>query len=239
MIFLIITLSVIGIGLFFLFQRSSVLVPEDHQAVVVDRNGFVKRVISAGTHHLKPGLERVEFVVEAKTKLARGGAINIPTAEGILLSVQWSGIYALNTDLITEKVSQRLRGLPKAEASITRQVDLALRRLIGAYSLKELFKPSVRDRIERQLTEALKSKLQPAGIELNGFDLQAITPPQEVSQALNQAQAIQTLDTVIRASDAATRDMVAGAHQLEDMVEWSKLFPPYGRYALTQNTAAQ
>jgi regulator of protease activity HflC (stomatin/prohibitin superfamily) len=234
-----VTLLVIGVGLFFLFQRSAILVPEDHKAVVVDRNGFVKRVISAGAHHLKPGLERVEFVVEAKTKLAQGSAIDVPTAEGILLSVQWSGIYALNTDLITEKVSQRLRGLPKAEASITRQVDVALRRLVGAYTLRELFKPSVRDRIERQLTEALKSKLRPAGIELSGFNLQAITPPQEISQALNQAQAIQTLDAVIRASDAATRDMVTGAHQLEDMIEWSKLFPPYGRHVLTQTSAAQ
>jgi hypothetical protein len=52
--------------------------------------------------------------------------------------------------------------------------------------------------------------------------------------ALNQAQAIQTLDQVIRASDAATREMIVGAHQLEELIEWSSLFPPYGRHMLAK-----
>ena len=224
---------------FYLFQRSTTIVPEDHQAVVVDGQGFVKRVISAGPHHLKPWREKIEFTFETKTKLVQGTAADVPTAEGILLTVHWSGTYRPNTALITENVSQRLRSLPKAETGIQRKVDVVLRRLLGAYTLRELFRPVIRERIERQLTEAIKSQLSTSGIVLNGIDLQAIIPPTEVLHALNQAQAIQTLDGAIRASDTATRDMVAGSHQLEELIEWSKLFPPYGRYALAHPTQAQ
>jgi regulator of protease activity HflC (stomatin/prohibitin superfamily) len=236
---MIISLILIVAGSIYLFQRNTTIVPEDHQAVVVDSQGFVKRVISAGPHHLKPWREKIEFTIETKTRLVQGTAADVPTAEGILLTVQWSGTYRPNTELITENLSQRLRGLPKAPASIQRKVDVVLRRLVSAYTLRELFRPVIRDRIERQLTEALKSQLSSSGIVLNGIDLQAIIPPEEVLHALNQAQAIQTLDTAIRASDTATRDMVAGAHQLEELIEWGKLFPPYGRYALSQPVQAQ
>lgn len=239
MIFLYISLGLLGAWLVYQYQHNKVTVPEDHKAVVIDRQGFVKRVIPAGTHQLKFGLEKVEFVFEDKTKLAKGMATEVPTAEGILLNIQWSGTYTPDTDLITEKVSQRLRGLPKTEAALQRQVDIGLRRLVGAYTLRDLFKPAIRDRIERQLSETIKSKLRPTGVIFNGLDLQAIIPPDEVLHALNQAQAIQTLDQAIRASDGATRNLVAGAHQFEEMVEWSKLLPPYGRYALAQSGPSQ
>jgi len=234
MIFLYTSVVLVAIWLVYLYQHNQVTVPEDHKAVVVDRQGFIKRVIPAGTHQLKFGLEKIEFMFEDKTKLAKGLATEIPTAEGILLNIQWSGTYTPDIGLITEKVSQRLRGLPKTEAGLQRQVDIMLRRLVGAYTLRDLFKPAIRDRIERQLGQALKSKLQPSGIILNGIDLQAIVPPDEILHALNQAQAIQTLDQAIRTSDGTTRNLMTGAHQFEEMLEWSKLFPPYGRYALSQ-----
>lgn len=237
MTLLIMSLVVIGAGLYYLIMRkSTVIIPEDHNAVVVNRQGFIKRVLPSGSHHLKPGLEKVEFAFETKTKLAKGIVTDIPTAEGVLLTVHWSGTYSVDASLITERVSQRLRGLPKADKSLQRQVDVALRRLMGAHTLRDLFKPSIRERIERQLTASLKDKVQPSGIALNGLNLQAIIPPEEVLHALNQAQAIQTLDNAVRHSDAATREMIAGAHQLEDLIEWSKLFPPYGRYVLTKSS---
>lgn len=240
MTFLMVSIFVIGIGLLYLFvQRHTVIVPEDHKAVIVNRKGFIKGVIPAGPHHLKFGLEKVEFVFETKTKLARGTATDIPTADGVLLTVQWSGTYTPDTNLITEKVSQRLRALSRAEAGLQRQVDVTLRRLMGAYTLRDLFKPTIRERIERQLTASLKDKFQPLGVRLNGLNLQAIIPPEEVSHALNQAQAIQALDSAIRASDIATREMVTGAHQLEELIEWGKLFPPFGRYALSQLPPSQ
>jgi len=237
MIILVISLLLIGIGLgYFLLRYNAVTIPEDHNAVVVNRQGFIKRVLPAGSHHLKPGLEKVEFIFETKTKLAKGMVTDVPTAEGILLTVHWSGVYAVEAGLITERVSQRLRNLPNADKGLQRQVDIVLRRLMGVYSLRDLFKPSIRDRLERQLVESLKSKLQPTGIALNGLNLQAIIPPAEVLQALNQAQAIQTLDNAIRASDTTTREIVTGAHQLKDLIEWGNLFPPYGRYVLTKSS---
>lgn len=223
-----------GATLFTWLKKSAVVVPEDHHAVVVDRRGFIRRVLPAGVYHLKPGLERVEFILPTKTKLIQGCGQDIATAEGIHLTVYWSGIYTPRPDWITENVSQRLRGLPNAERTIQRKAALVLRRLLGAYTLRELFKPAIRARIERQLSAALRSDLRSSGIGLNGLDLEGIIPPVEVSAALNQAQAIQALDTVIRSSDVATREIVTGAHKLEELMALDDLLPPYGKYTLLQ-----
>jgi regulator of protease activity HflC (stomatin/prohibitin superfamily) len=220
-----------------IWQSGTAVVPEDHKAVVVDRRGFVRRVISAGVHHLKPGLEQIEFTIPMKTKLVADTASQVPTADGILLTINWSGTYTPDTDLITEKVSQRLRGLTTAERSVQRKVDHALRTLVGSYTLEALFKPNNRARIERQLTETVKVQLRSSGVVVNQINLQAIVPPDSVLAALNQAQAIHALDQAIRASDQTTREVIVGAHQLEEMIEWSSLFPPYGRQMLTKTAA--
>lgn len=219
-------------------KKNTVIIPEDHSALVVDRRGFVKRVLPAGSHHLKLGLEAIEFVFETKAKLAQGCATGLPTSGGILLNIKWAGVFTRDPGLITEKVSQRLRGYANTETALQRQVDVVLRRLVGAYTLRDLFNPAIRERIERQLSETLKSKLEPSGVVFGNFDLLTITPPEEVLHALNQAQAIQTLDSAIRASDGATREIVTNAHQLEEMIEWGKMLPPYGRYALAQSSRA-
>ncbi|MFQ5612556.1 MAG: SPFH domain-containing protein [Anaerolineae bacterium] len=223
---------VVVTGFVLVFKRSTVLVPEDHGAVVVDRNGFVRRTLPAGVHRLWPGRERIEFIFETNIKLCRAVAEAIPTADGIPLRIAWSGTYHRDPDLITDRVSQRLRGLPRVEWGIQRQVDIALRRLVGAYDLTDLFRPSVRERIERQLTEAIAARLKLVGVVLHGVNLQAMELPQEVSSALNQARAIQALDAVIRRSDATTREVVTAGHKLEELLAWSEYLPPYGRPAL-------
>jgi regulator of protease activity HflC (stomatin/prohibitin superfamily) len=136
-------------------------------------------------------------------------------------------------------VSQRLRALPSADNILHRQVDLTLRRLIGAYNLQDLFKPTIRERVERQLTQTLQSALKPNGIAISKIDLQAILLPEEVAKAINQAKAIQTLDAVIRVSDKVTHEVVTGSHKLEELLEWKELLPPYGRYVLSTPSLKQ
>lgn len=239
MLILAIALFTVGLVLIsFIVRKSMIIIPEDHNAIIANRQGFIKYVVPSGTHYLMPYLEQVLATFETKSMPIKATSIDVPTADGIMLTIRWHSIFSRNTNLITEKVSQRLRALPNAEKGLQRKTDIALRRLVGDYALNDLFKPAVRDRIERQLTVTLAETFQPAGIVFTGFDLQAIIPPAEVTQALNQAQAIQTLDTVIRASDSTTRDMVSAAHQLDELIEWSNLFPPYGRYAISQSTVS-
>ena len=232
--FVITIITLILVGVYLLFRQTTVLVPEDNNAVVVDKHNFVKCILPAGVHHLKPGLEKIEFTFETKPKLTQGMALDIPTNEGVLVKLDWSGIYARDASLINERMSQKLRGLPTAEKAIQRHVDLALRRLVGTYTVQDLFKPQIRERIERQLTELLRDKVKASGIALMSLNLQAIHLPPEVEAALNQAKAIQTLDIALRTSDVATREMVVAAHHLDDLLEWEKLLPPYGKYMLAK-----
>jgi regulator of protease activity HflC (stomatin/prohibitin superfamily) len=208
-------------------------VAEDHVAVTVNKNGFIKRVLPQGRHFLHP-FERIDFTLETRTRLAANRAAAIATSDGILAQVNWSGIYALQPDLITDPASrsQRLRALPNAEKTISRQIDIHLRKLVGDYSLRDLFNPTRRERLERQLNQALADHLKPMGIVFKGLNLQAIELPNEVAEALNKAKAIETLDGAIRQLDPTTREVVRGVYQLDEILHWDHYLPTPTRMRL-------
>lgn len=213
------------------------LVPEDGVAITVDRNGFIKRVLPAGRHILHP-FERIEFMLETKTKLTANQVMAAATSDGLLVTVNWSGVYSLRPGLITEQVSQRLRSLPNAGKAISRQVDIGLRQLLGYYTTQDLFKPTSRDRLERQLGELVADRLRGLGIVLAGLNLQAIELPAEVTEAINKAKAIEALDSAIRQLDPATREIVRGVYQLDEVLHWDSYLPTPSRLTMRRLAAA-
>jgi regulator of protease activity HflC (stomatin/prohibitin superfamily) len=221
--------SAIGIGA--LRHNKTRIVQEDNAAITIDRDGFIKRVLPAGRHVLRP-FEEVDFTVEIKTKLVGDRAAAITTGDGLSINVNWSGVYSVAPELITEQVSQRLRGLPNAGRAITRQVDIHLRKLVGNYPVQELFKPAVRERVERQLKQLVADKVKDLGIVLTGFNLQAIELPAEVIEALNKAKAIASLDSAIRQVDPTTREIIRGAYQLDEILHWDAYLPTPSRLAM-------
>jgi regulator of protease activity HflC (stomatin/prohibitin superfamily) len=214
-------------------------VPEDHMAVTVNKNGFIKRVLPQGRHVLQP-FERIDFTLETKTRLAANRASAVATSDGILVTFNWSGTYALRPSLIAEDEnrSQRLRGLPNAEKAITRNVDIHLRKLVGGQSVRELFNPTIRERLERQLSQLLADRLKPMGIAFNGLNLQTLELPAEVAEALNKAKAIETLDGTIRQLDPTTREVVRGAYQLDEILHWDQYLPVPSRMTMKRMDAA-
>ncbi|MDX1522021.1 MAG: SPFH domain-containing protein, partial [Anaerolineae bacterium] len=154
------------------------------------------------------------------------------TSDGIALHMSWSGIYAINPDLITEHRSRRLRGLVNGEKAIARKIDVALRKLVGDYGVQELFKPNIRERIERQVSQVVADGIKPAGLVLTAFDLQVLEIPHEVAEALNKAKAMQALDGTIRQLDPTTREMVRGAYQLDEILHWDQYLPRPSRLTM-------
>jgi regulator of protease activity HflC (stomatin/prohibitin superfamily) len=221
------------VGLSVLWRRQHCFVPEDAAAVTTDSYGFVRRLLPAGRHWLRP-MERVEFTLVTKTRLTSDRAVAVATQDGILLTVNWSATFSLKPDLITENRSQRLRGLPNAEKTIARQVDIFLRRLLGSHTLRDLFNPATRNRLERHLNQLLADHLKSQGIAFNSLNLQGIDLPKEVAEALNKAKAIETLDQTIRLLDPTTRAVVQGAYQLDEMLHWDAYLPALSRLALKQ-----
>ncbi|HXW01647.1 MAG TPA: SPFH domain-containing protein [Anaerolineae bacterium] len=222
-------LATIGISLF--LSKKIQVVSEDSIAVTVNRDGFIKRVLPAGRHMLHP-FEKVDFALETKTRLTFNQAAAIATGDGIPVNINWSGTYALKPELITENISQRLRGLPYAEKTIARHADICLRKLVGDYTLPDLFRPVIRERIERQLGQLLSDRLKPQGMVLNGLNLQAIILPQEVAEAFNKAKAIETLDGAIRQVDPTTREVVRGVYQLDEILHWDTYLPTPSRQTM-------
>jgi regulator of protease activity HflC (stomatin/prohibitin superfamily) len=214
-----------------LWSRQTQVVREDSVAITVNRDGFIKRILPAGRHILQP-FEKVDFVLETKTKLITGQAAAIATSDGIPVNINWSGTYSLKPELITENVSQRLRGLSNAEKAIVRNTDICLRKLVGDYAVPDLFKPATRERVERQLSQLLADRLKPLGIVFNGLNLQVIDLPQEVAEAFNKAKAIATLDGAIRQVDPTTREVVRGAYQLDEILHWDAYLPTPSRMTM-------
>ena len=165
-------------------------------------------------------------------------AIAITTSDGIPVNINWSGSYTMNPDLITERVSQRLRNLPNVEKPIARNTDIFLRKLVGDYTVPDLFKPTARERIERQMSELLADRLKPLGIVFNGLSLQAINLPSEIAEALNKSKAIETHDRVIRQVDPATREVVRSAYQLDEILRWESYLPTPARLTLKRHETA-
>ncbi len=224
------------IGLAIFSRRKTRLVLEDNVAVTVDRAGFVKRVLPAGRHVLYP-FEQVDFTLETKTKLATGQSIAIATNDGLQVNINWSGLYILRPELITENISQRLRSLFDAQKTISRNVDICLRKLVGGHTTHDLFNPAIRERLERRLLQLLANRLQASGIVFNGLNLQAIELPQEVIEALNKAKAIKTLDGAIRQLDPTTREVVRGAYQLDEILHWDTYLPTPSRLTMKRAEA--
>jgi regulator of protease activity HflC (stomatin/prohibitin superfamily) len=207
------------------------VVPEDHVAVTVNKDGFVKRVLPGGRYFLRPS-ERIDFLLETKTRLASNTAPAIATSDGIAVKFNWSGTYALRPDLITENRSQRLRGLQNAEKAMARNVDILLRQLVGHHPVSDLFHPATRQELEQQVNERLIERLKPMGIAFNGLNLQTIELPGEVSEALNKAKAIETLDNAIRHLDPTTREVVRGVYHLDEILHWDQYLPVPSRQTL-------
>lgn len=204
------------------------IVHEDNVAVTVNRDGFIKRVLPAGRYILQP-FEEVDFTVEVKSKLAGDRTAAVATGDGLLININWSGVYRLSPDLITENESQRLRGLPNANRAIMRNVDIGLRKLVGNYTGEDLFKPNIRARIERQLHQWVADHVSNLGIVLSSLNLQAIELPKEVAEAFNKAKAIEALDGAIRQIDPTTRDVVRGVYQLDEVLRWDAYLPTPSR----------
>ncbi|MBN1994217.1 MAG: SPFH domain-containing protein [Anaerolineae bacterium] len=221
-------LILLAIGVAAFRRVKTQIVPEDSVGITVDRDGFIERVLPAGRHVLRP-FEKMDFVVETKAKLAAGQTTAIAASDGLLLNVNWSGVYALSPELITEKVSQRLRGLSNANRAIARNVDICLRKLVGHYAVKDIFKPAIRDRIERQLGQLVAERVRGLGIVLSSLNLQAIELPAEVAEALNKAKAIEALDEAIRQIDPTTREVVRGVYQLDEVLRWDAYLPTPSR----------
>ena len=233
---LLILLVLVSVGVSVFRHIHTLIVSEDNVAVTVDKDGFIKRILPAGRHVLHP-FETVDFSLETKPKLASGRTTAVVTNDGILTTINWSGVYTLQPELVTEKLNQRLRGLLNAEKAITRGVDITLRKLVGDYAVQELFKPVIRERIERQLSQVVAKRVAPLGITLIGLDLQVIELPQEIAEALNKAKAISTLDSTVRQLDPTTREIIRGAYHLDEILQWDKYLPVPARLARKRTAA--
>ncbi len=219
-----------GGTIFILKQRKVWIVPEDNVAVTINKDGFIRRVLPAGKHRL--GLkEMVDFSLDTRPKLATGQVMTLVTGDGISINIHWSGVFSVQPLLVKEKLNQRLRGLTNAEKAINRNVDIALRKLVGDYTLQDLFKPNLRERIERQLHQVVAGQVKPLAIVLLGLNLQEIELPDEVAEALNKAKAIQTLDGTIRQLDPTTREVIRGAYHLDEILHWDQYLPVPSRLA--------
>ncbi len=231
------TLCAIGATLF--LRSKTWLVSEDTVAVTINKDGFVKRVLPAGRHLLHM-FESVNITLETKTKLVVGQAGAIASKDGIPMNINWSGLYSLRPDSISENFSQKLRGLPQAEKAITRNIDIGLRKLVGSYAIPDLFNPATREQLERRLAQTVVDRLKPAGIAFKSLNLQAIELPREVTEALNKAKAIETLDGAIRQLDPTTREVVRGAYQLDEILHWDSYLPTPSRLTMKRiETIAQ
>jgi regulator of protease activity HflC (stomatin/prohibitin superfamily) len=199
-----ITVLLIGAGVIFggvkfIQKRLRRVVPEDQVGVTVNKDGFVQRVLPSGRYFLRPS-ERIDFLVETKTKLAGSAAEAVITSDGIAVKLHWSGTYALRPELITENRSQRLRGLANAERAIARNVRFCCGSWWAITPSAICFSRHPQQ-LEQQVNQSLGERLKPLGIAFNGLNLQTIDLPARCPRRSTKPEPSKTLDQAIRHID--------------------------------------
>jgi regulator of protease activity HflC (stomatin/prohibitin superfamily) len=186
-VFLLVTITA---GTYLLETHGKVTIPELSVGVVYRTKGEqFARFLEPGTHRLNPFSETLGASISTAGQSSSGQTKNIQAIGGLTVNSDWSVAYTLRPQKIaTAKRPKLARALPsKAENIIRQQISNILHHVIGEYTLEQLSEPGTHRRLERQVRQMARMRLEPLGFELNNFMLDALHLPAHIRATLEAA----------------------------------------------------
>ncbi len=208
---------------YFIETRGKITIPELSVGVVFRKKGNqFDRFLEPGTHWFNPYRETITTYINTAGQSASGHAKSVQAIGGLTVNAEWTVAYTLRPEKIaTAKRPKLARALPhKADAIARQQINNILHHVIGDYTIEQLSEPGTHRRLERQVRQMARTRLEPLGYELNNFMLDAIHLPAHVRatleaahertiQAEQEAQALERLHKVIsQFSDADVERLI-------------------------------
>jgi regulator of protease activity HflC (stomatin/prohibitin superfamily) len=172
-----IAFGVLAIFVIFLFVRY-VQVVAQNDAYVVERLGRYSTTLNSGLNILIPFLDRVAYRHTLKEQV-----INVPPHTCITrdnISVDVDGVLYM-TVIDPKKASY---GVDDYRFAAIQIAQTTMRSVIGKLELDRTFEE--RDTINAEVIEAVDKAASPWGIKVNRYEIQSITPPQSIKDAMER-----------------------------------------------------
>jgi len=194
------TFFVIIILFFIFFLLKSVYLVRQAEAIIIERLGRYKKILTPGLHILVPFLEVPRKVLWTYVQEVDGGRYYRYTRSLVRIDLRESVYDFPKQNVITkDNVTMEINALlyyqitdPKAaiyevndlSQAIEKLTQTTLRNVVGSMDLDETLVS--RDRINLRLREILDEATDKWGVKVNRVELQEVNPPPEIRHAMEK-----------------------------------------------------
>ena len=161
--------------------NSSVKIVSGGDEALVERLGQYKRTLKPGFHFVSPVVEKVVCVDTTRERVLDIKPQSAITVDNVVLDVA-AVVYWRVVNL-----QKAYYGIDQIENAIANLVLTTFRGEIGRLPMKEIF--GSRDDMNKQLLKKLDEATETWGVKVIRVEIQSITPPKRVQEAMELEQA--------------------------------------------------
>ncbi|MDQ2100512.1 MAG: stomatin-like protein [Tychonema bourrellyi B0820] len=161
--------------------NSSVKIVSGGDEALVERLGQYKRTLKPGFHFISPVVEKVVCVDTTRERVLDIKPQSAITVDNVVLDVD-AVVYWRVVNL-----QKAYYGIDQIENAIANLVLTTFRGEIGRLPMKEIF--GSRDEMNKQLLKKLDEATETWGVKVIRVEIQSITPPKRVQEAMELEQA--------------------------------------------------
>ena len=159
-------------------------------ALVVHRGtGNFVRFLSPGSHWIDPFTETVKTSIPLASQSVKHTSEGIQTAGGIPAKVSFRAGYSIEPNKIAgknlPKMARALGG--KLDGMVQKRVTASLQHIVGEITTQEITAQGAIKRLERQVKQLCRAKLDDKGVKINEIVIESIQLPKHVRESLEAA----------------------------------------------------
>lgn len=81
-----------GVAIWYYVEQHTLTIPEDKNVVMMNRHGFITRVLPSGVHYRLFSREKICFDFDIKPNFVSGRSSDVLSCEGVNVAVHWAAI---------------------------------------------------------------------------------------------------------------------------------------------------
>lgn len=163
---------------------------ELESALVVNRGtGNFVRFLAPGNHWIDPLTETVKANIPLASQSVTHVSEGIQTCGGIPVKISFRAGYAIEPNKIARKnLAKMARALcGKLDGMVQKRVTASLQHIVGDITPQKLTAQGAIKRLERQVKQICKAKLEDKGVKINEITIESIQLPKHVRESLEAA----------------------------------------------------
>ena len=176
-------LLVLGIVLFILLivVVSNIKIVKQTDKYIIERMGAYYTTWGVGIHMLVPFFDKVAYTINMKEQVRDFDPQSVITKDNVTMKIDTVTFYQVTDPKLYAY------GVDDPITAIEYLAATTLRNIIGDLDLDQTL--TSRDIINEKMRKILDAATDPWGIKVNRVELQDITPPQSVLQAMEKQEA--------------------------------------------------